>query len=61
MFHVRVFPDINLWTDLYWYTLSLPFFLIAMREIDRAAEEPLEPFQTFMIEIFAKIVTAFAS
>ena len=30
------------------------FFFITMHEIDTAAEVPLEPFQTFMIEIFCK-------
>ena len=32
-----------------------------MHEIDAAAEMHVEPFQTYMIEISAKIVTAFAS
>ena len=32
-----------------------------MHEIDTAAEVHLEPFQKYVIEIFAKIVTAFAS
>ena len=35
--------------------------LITMHEIDTAAEVHLEPFQKYVIEIFAKIVTAFAS
>ena len=30
------------------------FFFITMHEIDTTAEVPLEPFQTFMIEIFCK-------
>ena len=32
-----------------------------MHEIDTAAEVHLEPFQTYMIEFFAKIVTDFVS
>ena len=35
----------NLWTDWYWYALS-SHFLIAMHEIDTAADVYLEPFQT---------------
>ena len=34
--------------------LYLHIFLITMHEIDTAAEVPLEPFQTFMIEIFGE-------
>ena len=34
--------------------LYLHIFLITMHQIDTAAEVPLEPFQTYMIEIFLR-------
>ena len=43
----------SLLTDWYWYGLSSRF-LITMHEIDAAAEVNLEPFQTYMIELFCK-------
>ena len=51
-FYVTVFLE-NLWTDWYWYALSL-HFLITMHETDTAAEVYLESFQTYMIEIFCE-------
>ena len=39
--------------------LYLHIFLITMLEIDTAAGVYLEPFQTYMIEIFSKIVNSF--
>ena len=54
MFHVRnVFPEKSLnRLVLLWFIFT--FFLIAMHEIDTAAEVQLELFQTYMIEIFCE-------
>ena len=49
MFHARVFEQIGIDIILYLHS-----FLITMHEIDTAAEVHLEPFQTFMIEIFCE-------
>ena len=43
----------SLLTDWYWHGSSSRF-LIKMHEIDTAAEVYLEPFQTYMIELFCK-------
>ena len=49
MFQARVFEQIGIDIILYLHS-----FLITMHEIDTAAEVHLEPFQTFMIEIFCE-------
>ena len=53
MFHVRVFPAKSL-KRLVLICFIFTLFLITMHEIDTAAEVHLEPFQTFMIEIFCE-------
>ena len=55
MFHVSVFRE-NLWIfeQIGIGMLYLHIFLIAMHEIDTAAEVYLEPFQTYMIKIFCE-------
>ena len=48
MFHLSVFEQIG---------IGMPYlhvFLITMHEIDTAAEVYLEPFQTYLIELFCK-------
>ena len=52
MFHVSVFREKSL-NRLVLVCLSSPF-LITVHEIDTAAEVYLEPFQTYMIEIFCE-------
>ena len=53
MFHVSVFPDKSL-NRLGLICFIFTFFLITMREIDTTAKVLLEPFQTYMMEIFCK-------
>ena len=61
MFHVSVFPEKSLNRSAL-ISFIFTFFLITMHEIDTAAEVHLEPFQTYMIEIFwRKQLTAFRS
>ena len=52
MFYARLFPDKAL--NGFVLTYFIVIFLITMYEIDTAAEVHLEPFQTFMIEIFCE-------
>ena len=53
MFHVSVFPEKSL-NRLALICFILIFFLITMHEKDTTAEVLLEPFQTYMIEIFCE-------
>ena len=48
MFHLSVFEQIGIGMAY------LHVFLITMHEIDTAAEVYLEPFQTYLIELFCK-------
>ena len=54
MFHVSAFPESSLNRLVLVAILYLHMFLITMHEIDTAAEVYLEPFQTYMIEIFCE-------
>ena len=53
MFHVSVFPEKSL-NRLVLICFIFIFFLITMHEKDTTAEVLLEPFQTYMIEIFCE-------
>ena len=53
MFHVSVFAEKSL-NRLVLVWLIFTFFLITMHEIDTAVEVYLEPFQTYMIELFCE-------
>ena len=53
MFHLSVFPDKSL-NRLVLICFILTFFLTTMHKIDTAAEIRLEPFQTYMIELFLR-------
>ena len=55
MIHVSVFAEKSLnRLVLILLVFTVCFFLITMLEIDTAAEVYLEPFQTYMIELFCK-------
>ena len=55
MIHVSVFAEKSLnRLVLILLVFTVLFFLITMLEIDTAAEVYLEPFQTYMIELFCK-------
>ena len=55
MIHVSVFAEKSLnRLVLILLVFTVFFFLITMLEIDTAAEVYLEPFQTYMTELFCK-------